>query len=786
MGRATTDLLERSAQMAELHEELRRAAAGEGSIVFLGGEAGIGKSSLVRRFAAEADRAARVLVGACDPLSTPRPLGPLLDVADGLGGEVVQLLLADAPATLVFRAVLAALGDGTKPTVLVIEDTHWADEASLDLVRFLGRRIAAVRTLLVVTYRDDEVGATHPFRTVMGDLATGTDVRRMTLLPLSEHAVQRLAASYVAGRHLDPAALHRQTGGNPFFITEVLATGTGGVPATVRDAILARVSRLSPAARAVLETAAVVGPRIEPQLLTEIAELGESLAAAVDECLTRGLLRAEGETVTFKHDLGREAVLGEIPPVRRVALHARALAALRSLPPQIQDPARLAHHAEASGDRQAVLAHAPAAARRAAALGAHREAASQYARALRCADMLPPGERASLLEASAYEHYLTGAVAAAIAGWREAIELRRPLGDRMREGENLRHLARALWIVGRRDEADTAAREAIAVLKALPAGSELAMAYSALAQLCMLDESLPMAIEWGRQGISLAEQLGDTETLTHALNNVGFSRLLAGDEGGREELERSLRLAIDHGFVEHAARAYMNLVAAHVRHYQLDLAEQQLAEGLAFCTEHEFDVYEVSLLSFRALALVHRGRWDEAADVASSILSRPPETIETTALPNALLVLGRLRARRGESAAMAPLDEALAIAERTRESGRIGAIRAARAEAAWLAGDRKGALAEARSGLDLAMRNAEPWLQGELAVWLRRVGGTEIVLPHLSAVPEPFAIELAGNWPAAAAAWEALGCPFETALVLMAACGAVDVRAGRRGAWVPL
>jgi hypothetical protein len=178
-----------------------------------------------------------VLIGACDPLSTPQPLGPLADIADSAGAQL-QRLLVTAPAQRheLFRALLGWLTHSLEPVVLVFEDLHWADEATLDLLRFLGRRIGATCTLLVGSYRSDEVGRRHPLRVTIGDLATTAMVHRLRLPPLSAAAVAALAHETA----LDPAELHRQTAGNPFFVTEVIAAGGRGIPLSVRDAVLAR------------------------------------------------------------------------------------------------------------------------------------------------------------------------------------------------------------------------------------------------------------------------------------------------------------------------------------------------------------------------------------------------------------------------------------------------------------------------------------------------------------------------------------------------------------------
>ncbi|MHB8577369.1 MAG: ATP-binding protein, partial [Dehalococcoidia bacterium] len=408
------ELLERTSFLDELSRLFTAAAAGHGALVFVGGEAGAGKTALTREFCRSQAAGARVLVGACDALSTPRPLGPLVDIARASGGGLAGLLDGGAPRERVFAALLTELSTRNKPTIAVFEDVHWADDATLDLLRFLGRRLDGTRSVLLATYRDDEVGPRHPLRIALGDLATAAGVRRMKLPPLSEAAVRTLAA----GSELDPAVLHRQTGGNPFFVTEALSAGGSGIPATVRDALLARVARLSAEGRAALEAAAVAGSRAEAWLVAEV--LG-SHADALEECLAAGLLGAAEDLLTFRHELLHEVVLAAMSALCRTALHRSVLTALRS---HVTAPAlatRLAHHAEAAGDCQAVLEYAPVAAQQAAGLKAHREAVAQYTRALRCADGLQPAQRAELLESLAYQRFLTDRHAEAVDAWTHAL-----------------------------------------------------------------------------------------------------------------------------------------------------------------------------------------------------------------------------------------------------------------------------------------------------------------------------------------------------------------------------
>jgi DNA-binding CsgD family transcriptional regulator len=749
-----TELFERDPYFDTLHALLRGTTVGQGCLVLLGGEAGVGKTALVHLFCAAAQKSAHVHLGACDPLSTPRPLGPLLDIAAEIGGHLESLVTTGAPRDHIFRSFLAVLTARSRATLLVFEDMHWADEATLDFVRFLGRRLHTARALLIATYRDDEIGPRHPLRVALGDLATSVNIRRMILPPLSIEAVRLLAA----GSRIDAVELHRQTGGNPFFVTEVLASKATGIPATVRDAVLARAARLSPMARNVLDAAAVSGPRVETWLLKELVG---AEAEAVDACIALGVLQMHGNILSFRHELGRIAVLEAIAPYRRLTLHRNVLEALRAATTDTPDFGRLAHHAEAAGEREAVLMYAPLAARGAVALKAHREAVAQYARALRFAETLPPDQHALLLEAWSYECYLTEQLNEAVEGRQAAIAHWRTIGDHLKEGENLRWLSRLLWFIGQNAAAWEAAEQAIRILEGLPRDSQLAMAYSNRAQLHMLAQQNAQAIVWGEKAIELAEQVEDTATLSHALNNIGTARIFAGQQDGWAQLKRSLQLAQEAGLEEHVARAYTNLASGAVRHYQLSAASRYLDVGITYCIEHDLDSWRIYMSGWRSVALFHQGYWSEATAAADQVLHHPH--VSTVSRIQALVILGRVRARRGDPGVADALDLALEIAAPTRELQRIGQVRAARAEAAWLSGDMEKTQEEAGAVYDLAIQCQDRFLSGELALWLWRAGDRGA--PQANAA-EPFSLQVAGKWSEAAASWRTLGCPYEAAQAL--------------------
>ena len=746
------ELLERDETLTALAALLEEAASGTGRLVFVSGEAGVGKTSLARALAEQHRDRARVWWGACDALSTPRPLGPLHDIARAEGGELAALMAEDASRHERFSGFLDALAYPLGSTLAVIEDVHWADEASRDLLLFLARRVSSTNALVLATYRDDEVGTQHPLRRVLGSVATQPGVQRLPLSPLSQRAVARLAED----RDADPAQLYRVTGGNPFFVTEALAASERRVPETVSDAVLARVQRLSARAREVVETAAVVPDRVEFDLLRAVTGCEP---AAIEECVDAATLQADGEWLRFRHELARLAVEGSIPDWRRVRLHAAVLAHLTQ--DADAEPARLAYHADEAGDRSAVLAHAPVAAEQAARLGAHREAVAHYERALQHADALDDTARAELWERYADECTAIDREAEALAAYDEARARWRELGEVERVATVLSRRAYVLWGTGQNERARASAEEAVTLLETRPAGRALATAYTYDAHLRMLAREIPEALEQGRRAVEVAEQHGDPSLLARALNIVGAAQWFADPDQAEVTLARALETAQRSGddTIVGIVMRMLGSGGGEVRRYRL--ADHWLREGVRWCAEHDLDIHGDYCLAWLARSCFEQGRWSEADEVLADALGRSSEHAPTRIV--ALTALGRLRTRRGDPGADTPLGEAWELATITGDLQRLWPVAAGRAEAAWLAGradDIPDLVAETYA---LALRREHDWAIGELAFWLWKAGQLDEA-PTQAA--EPYARQIAGDWQAAAEAWERLGCPYEVAVAL--------------------
>jgi DNA-binding CsgD family transcriptional regulator/tetratricopeptide (TPR) repeat protein len=761
-------LIERAAFLASLDSLLGEALAGSGRLVFLGGEAGVGKSTLAAALTdraragtgpADAGAGPAVQRGSCDSVTTAEALGPVLDALPELAaaidgaGSVSRLRL--------FRQVRDALS--ASPMLLLLEDVHWADEATLDILRFLGRRLAGTRLMILATFRSEEVGREHPLTVAMGDLAGTSGVVRMHLPALSVTGVRQLLGE--AGSALDAGEVFQLTGGNPFYVTEVAAAGSGQVPATVRDAVLARMSRLSRAGREVAAAASVLGRAAGADLLAAVS--GQPLTA-VDECLEHGVLVLDTDAVGFRHDLARLAVERSLPPAQRTAAHAAALAELTAR--GSQDHRRLAYHAAGCGDQAAVARHAPLAADRAARLGAHREAAEQFQLALRHHER-PDRTRAALLQQLSYECYLTDQVTPARDSVLAALAVYEQERDLRQVGACQRWLSRLSWLLGQNADSERYAAAAVSTLEPLEPGPELAMAYSNLAQLHMVAGEARAAVRWGTRAIELARRLGDRDTEMHALNNVGTALAGAGQmtEGGTR-LAQSLDLALAGDAHEHAARAFTNLGSTHVLAWSLSEASRHLEAGITYCADRDLDTWRRYMSAWLARSLAGQGQYALAErHLGDALRHRPVSPItQVSALP----VVGVLAARRGRDGTAA-LDEALAIAVRTGESQRLVPVAAARAEAAWIAGRPGDVAAEIDRAWDVADVHLQPWELGELSWWLHLTGERR---PARTPLARPFALMLAGEHGAAAADWEGRGCPLWSAYALAFSPGLGDAQ----------
>jgi DNA-binding CsgD family transcriptional regulator len=759
-------LFEREEASRLLKSAYASACSGKGRLAVIEGEAGIGKTTLIQHLSAEIGDEADIHWGWNDPLSTPRPLGALQDIAATLDMQLGEMISAGAAQDVIFSAVLKTLMRVAAPTILVIEDLHWADQATLDLVRFLGRRISLLRVLVILTIRSGELEHEHAVNKVLGDLPSAA-ATRMELPALSIAAVTALAGDAESGE-----ALYRTTLGNPFFVTELLAEGIasdGHPPASVRDAVWARWSRLPPALQDFLDLFSLLPSGASRAFVAALAGAdGERLA---EQCLERGLLRHDEKgDLIFRHELARQATLDRLSPLARRAFHSRIAAVLAGLPQAETDTVTMAqrlHHVALSGDAEAVLALAPSIAARAAAMGAHQQAANYLREAINHVALAPPNAAAQLYEDWAHETFLAnvGAPEETVDAYRVAITLWRSLGRIDKVGLNLCRLARLHWRHGETDRAVGYAEQAVSELERLAPTPELALAYSTRSQFLMLQDRFEDAIAWGRRAIDLSDRLDRLEIRAHALNNVGTALMMTGGPDGDRLLEESLRISLDNGFHDHASRAYTNYAECRMIERAFEAADGLMTQGIAFCAQHDLDSAAHYLLGRHAQLRMEQGRFHEAETIANGVIQKSglPRVMH---LP-ALAVLGRVRARLGAPGARDLLQRALEEGLSTGEPQRIIPVRLSLIELAWLRDDPAAAATqiEALSGPEGPVLST--WELGELLVWRRRCGLPVDPSSLSSALPAARLAELRGDPEAASRIWQDLRQPYEAALSLM-------------------
>jgi DNA-binding SARP family transcriptional activator/tetratricopeptide (TPR) repeat protein len=761
-------LLEREEELGELAAAVASAVAdGRGVVILLSGEAGAGKSTLVRGFVDRLSADMTALVGGCDDLLAPRSLGPFRDMAED-HPELLSALAADRiddalPALL---RVFAA-----RPSVVVVEDVHWADDATLDAIRYFARRVAGIPGALLLTFRDTGVDADHPLRQLLGSLA-GSSVRRVTLAPLSVEAVRLLGAATQS----EAEEIHRVTEGNPFFVTEVLAAGGAGVPPTVRDAVLARLGRLPLPVRTLLERLSVIPKRAERWLAETLTDGHPGVVVAAERS---GMVVGGDASVSFRHELARQAIECSLTAGERLQANRVVVDALLEHPDI--ESSRLVHHAERSGQVDVILRHGPVAALEAARLGAHRQAADVLRVVLDHRDRLSPAEAADLLSRRAYSLYVVNRFAAALECAEEGVTVAEQAGDAIVLADALVVLARVVLFAKGPLRARQAAGRAVDILE--PAGddarlasalTELARAFGNLPTVSIVADPRERAEIYAERAVAMAQHLHRKDIEAQAWCYLGDARLSRGDARGEADLRRAVAEAASDTRAETQVRCLVNAAHGAYRSGRLDEAERFVAAGLRASADGEFFAGQYRLRLTSAAVHSSCGDWDRAVADLQALLDGPGEPGVMAALARSMLA--RLLARRGESeAASGVLEVALDEHATSQDSFVVGPLAVAQVELGWLDGSLGALTDEARHALDLAAATDHASVQAELCAYLGRAG-IEVAGP--ADAPGPWAATLAGRWKEAAVAWAAVGERYEQAVVLATA---PDRRASESG-----
>lgn len=739
----STVLLERDGELEQLLDALATALRGPGSGIAVSGESGAGKSSVI---AAALDRARgfRVLRGQCEPLQTPRPLGPFRELGLRAVDEAVG---TDARLGDYGEALFTELA--AEPTVLVVEDLHWADEASAELLRFLARRVEAAPLLLVLTYRDTEVGVRHPARPLLGDFAVLDGVRTLALAPLTVDAV----ATAVSGTGLDPARVHAVTGGNPFFVAQVAREPDRPLPSSVRDAVLARLADVELDDLEVLQLVACAPDRLDARLLPHV---GVDLAT-LRRLEETALLAYDEVGLAYRHELARLAVESTIPPGGAVGLHVRLIEALESL--DQRDPAVLTHHAVAARDSARATTYAQAAADEAVATASNREAAAFLEIAL---DHLPssvePAQRAGLLLQHSLQLYVTGRIPEAIASARASVPAAEAAGLPAMVAEAYSVLAILEYHSARRHHVDVHMARALEIAESAEVPVTLVRTAFNDGFLAMLGSDLDRAGRAAARVQDLAAQLDLDEYVTAGHLLEALIGAVGGDQDARERALELGRTARDRGWDELGSRAYDVVAFADIVQGNLRGLQEVVDAGIAHADRRDLPVSRLWIVSARATLHLLLGRWNAAVEDAESVL-------EGARLPGCMhpdLVIATVRMRRGDAEVDRHTESMYAAAQGLDECMRILEAHVVLAEAVWLTGRGDSRVLEAAGRLALVGSAPDTrWPAGHLAVWLRRLG---IPFEEPADIPEPFRSSLDGRHSDAAEWWRRSGNPFNEAL----------------------
>ena len=714
--------ISREAELARLREVLADAAEGRPRTVVIGGDAGIGKTRLLRELLAGTD--ARVLSGGCvDITADSLPYAPFAEALRGLADELEPHDAEGAPLSATAQArmyerllgLLRRLGDET-PVVLAIEDLHWADRSTRDLLRFLAANLRGERLALLATYRADDLHRGHPLRPLLAELERAGAAERLHLRPFTRTEVAEQIEALV-GEPPAPtfvAEVFERAEGNAFCVEQLVATARDGsgrrLPILLEDVLHARFERLSPPAQRLLGVVAAGGPRVREALVAAVCGLAdgerdESLRAAVDH----RILAVEGDTYVFRHALLREAAYAELLPGERHRLHAAYGGALTDRP-ELADGAlhaELARHWHAAGELRPALATSVAAAAAAERSHGFAEAAAHYSRALEVWDRVDDAADAAgtdfvtLLRRAAEANSLAGESARAAALIRAALEQIDAAAAPGTAGALHERLGRYLWAAGDSEAATGAYEQAVRLVPAQPPSRARARVLAAWGQAQMLlaryDESRASCEE----AIAIARSVGARAEEGHALNTLGVDLACLGDpDTAVGHLAAARAIAEEVGDLDDLARAYLNLAEILVVPLdRVDEAVQVARDGIALCREVGLDGdYGVSLRAVAAGALFEIGRWDEAEALVAEASERGP--IECAAidhhLAGAKIALGRgaLDAADRHIAAVAEL------MTNTRDPQYTGPLAARGAELALCRRAPRAALAAVEHGLE--------------------------------------------------------------------------------------
>ena len=767
-------LLERSAELAALQSCFDGAKQGAGTAVMVCGAAGTGKTSLVQTFLSSLDDedSPTVLWGGCDDLIAPRAFGPFRDMINATGLLADELAI-DPKREDLLVGLLGMLDRPSRPAVVVVEDAQWADDASIDVMRYLARRLLSLHAMLIVTARDDEVGGDHAVRGLLTGSSSSAPVR-IDLAPLSLDAVKTIGGDST----LDPRYLHEISGGNPLLVRQLLSADPDDATRLARGTLMARTERLSAEGRSVLQALAVLPDGADPTLART---LFADRPAALTEAEGSGLLLSSPDHIRFRNELGRTAIIDAMSFGERMAATDRVLAALTETG---EDPKVLVHIARAAGDGPRATSFALDALDHGLAPNDYHGVWALARIALECTTELSDERIGGLHLTAAAAGRTIGSHAEALRHAERAVQLTKKAAL-----DDQRTLAEA-WLTLADLQGDAGdhlrARTSLRTAKDLLVGDENCVTWArsnARQAAAMLHGGERVrSIEVASAGVELAEANGWTAELVHALRVRGVAAGGPATDAGLEDLQRARDLGATHGPAEQHLAATLDLAEGYLQMANSAEAEKLSGEVERACREHGLGRLRFRAGSLLARAFVYRGRTVEAEKLAMTLSADEIDPGALAAVPDA--IVARVRLRRADEGAGQLVDQVWNMAVKTGEIEMLAFTGMSRLEHRWIEGDEDALRQFARYLAGLGERHRHHRLRAEALRALQRLGDEPALGGEDGAVfdgcPAPLAAALAGDHRLAAELWDDAGEPYARSLELIESSDAAIAFEGLR------
>ncbi|WP_422081921.1 helix-turn-helix transcriptional regulator [Ulvibacterium sp.] len=710
-------LLERESEISLLQEYAKDCIDQKSSIINIYGEAGIGKTSLVDYFLNSLGDDFCICRGYCESLFTPRPFGPVYDMRAELGVNFPESLNSENK-NVIFERLRKGILIKEQPVVLLFEDVHWADEATLDLIKFLGRRIEQFQCMLVLTHRDNELAKGHPLYKILAELSTKR-LKRLKVSAFSEDTVLKLATDH----DLSGERLYKLTKGNPFFVFELLKTRKLQVSDNLKEIIVSGLTNVSPSENEVLSLISVFPQKAEIDIIEQITTLSD-VGKYLDGLVGKKLINTDGISVYFKHDLVRLAIYDAIYPLEKMNFHKKILGVLlKDFETRAATLSEIVHHAIKSRNLDIIRKYAPKAASEASTWGAHVQAFNLYKIAIENIEEKHTATHAALLEAYSHECYLTNQLKEGTEAAQTLIDIWSSV-DKVKEGNAYALSSRLLWFSGLGKQGLLHGRKAIEILEEhAPMTISLANAYAHNGHILALSFKLKEAYLWNGKALSLSEKLKERKILAFAASNISLLDIhssLDSYKNGLGNLKKSLDIGLeieDQGLV---GRIYVNLYFNYVLTGNIQVANSIIGEIKRFFIDNDLDLFFYVVKSLESLLFRFKGEWPVALKIANETLQSEHNNQYTRVV--AILSKAIIETRIGSPDTLEFLKKGCQLAMESKEYQFVVPMAAAVLEYEWIKGEEFPDRSIVDLSVELCKMHDSIWYDALLNFWLNKRG----------------------------------------------------------------